>query len=220
VGGTLLLRQTVQFYSAVYTKAYNLLLADNNLTAAEKLVMIIICRYWPNPYWNSNEQIAKGLSYSKRYIEKIVKRLADKKYIKRGYAHTTKGDRPHTVRIIVPLCFQEKCRSKIKWIKPEHMDGQQTEQADGQGPNGCTQIPEHMDDLLDRSRNEIKATPAPLPAMGQASALQLKKPSEEELQKMIGNMPDCSFKRDMLTKRQNVLKKSEKYLLTYVNKSI
>ena len=37
-----------------FAKAYNFLLADTNLTASEKLVMIIVCRYWPNPYWGTN----------------------------------------------------------------------------------------------------------------------------------------------------------------------
>jgi len=159
-----------------FAKAYNFLLADTKLTASEKMVMIIVCRYWPNPYWDTNAQIAKEIGFTERYIEKIIKRLANKRYIKRGFAHTTRNYRPHTVRVIVPRCFGFNPPKKIKWIQPEQMDGQQTERVDGQFPNKRTQSPEHTDDLLERKREKEanlnrKATPAPLPARGQASAL-------------------------------------------------
>ena len=160
----------------LFARAYDFLLKDSNLTSAEKLVMIIICRYWPRPYWDTNEQIAKDLGFTERYVEKIIKSLADKKYIKRGYAHTTKNDRPHTVRVIVPKCFPEQSNAKIKWVKTEHMDGQDTEHTDGNSPNSSSFLPEHTDDLLERNRKEIeksnkKAMPTPLPAEGQAPAL-------------------------------------------------
>ncbi len=163
-----------------FARAYDFLLADSNLTAAEKLVMTIVCRYWPNPYWDTNIRIAKELSFTERYIEKIVKRLAGKKYIKRGFAHTTKNGRPHTVRVIVPLCFPGKCNTKVKWIKTEHMDGQYTEQADAQNPNNRTQSPEHMDDLLERNKKEINTQPEPSPVNGQAQA------SLEQIKKTFG----------------------------------
>ena len=169
-----------------FAKAYNFLLRDSNLTTAEKLVMIIVCRYWPRPYWDTNDQIAKDLGFSERYIEKVVKRLAGKGYIKRGYAHTTKNARPHTVRVIVPKCFPVKSNAKIKWVKPpEHMDGQHTEHMDGNCPNNGSFLPEQSDDLLERNKNEIekrdiKAMPTPLPVLGQASAL-LKTPKAKQL---------------------------------------
>lgn len=156
-----------------FSRAYDFLLEDKELTPAEKLVMIEVCRYWPNPYWATNEHIAKKLGFSERYIEKLIKRLAEKKYIKRGYAHTTKNNRPHTVRVIVPKSFPVKSTAKIKWVKlPEHMDGQYTEDMDGNCPNNSPLSPEHKDDLLEKNKNKIeKATPAPLPAGGQALAL-------------------------------------------------
>ena len=160
-----------------FAKAYNFLLNDSNLTSAEKLVMTVICRYWPNPYWDTNEHAAEDLGFSERYIEKVIERLSVKGYIKRGYAHTTKNGRPHTVRVIVPKCFPVKSNVKIKWVKqPEHMDGQHTEDMDGNCPNNSSFLPEQPDDLLERSKKEInkrnkKAMPAPLPAEGQASAL-------------------------------------------------
>ena len=140
-----------------FARAYNFLLKDKNLTSAEKLVMIVVCRYWPNPYWAANKQIAEDLGFTERYVEKIVKSLEDKGYIKRGYAHTTKNARPHTVRVIAPKCFPVKSNAKIKWVKPpEHMDGQHTEDMDGNSPNNSSFLPEQPDDLLDRNKKGIK----------------------------------------------------------------
>ena len=122
--------------------------------------------------------------------------------IKQGYAHTTKKGRQHTVRVIVPKCFPFKSNAKIKWVKqPVHMDGQHTEDMDGNCPNNSSFLPEQSDDLLERSKKEINkrnkmAMPSPLPAEGQASAL-LKTPKpgtlspqefEQRRQKMINDL--------------------------------
>jgi hypothetical protein len=112
----------------VFMRAYDILLKRKDLTSAEKLVLIVVCRYWPNPYWGTNLGIAQGLGFTERYIEKVIGRLAAKGAIKRGFAHKTKNGQPHTLRVIVPKCFSEKCRLKMKWIKPEHIDGQPPEQ--------------------------------------------------------------------------------------------
>jgi hypothetical protein len=155
-----------------FSKAYDFLLKRTDLTSAEKLTLIVVCRYWPNPYWDSNLAIAKNLGFCERYAEKVIKTLADKGIIKRGYAHTTKNGRPHTVRVVVPQCLPEKCQFKINWVRPEHMDGQQTEHTDGNCPNNGSFLPEQSADLLDKNRKEKKkATPASLPAGGQAPAL-------------------------------------------------
>ncbi len=188
--------------SLPFAKAYNFLLEDSNLTSAEKLVMIIICRYWPRPYWDTNKHVAEDLGFTERYIEKVIKSLKEKGYIKRGYAHTTKDARPHTVRVIVPKCFPVESNAKIKWVKlPEHMDGQHTEQTDGNCPNNSSFLPEQSGDLLERNKKEInkrskKATLSPLPAKGQASALletpKVKRLSPEEFeqrrQKLISDL--------------------------------
>lgn len=144
----------------------------STLTSAEKLVLITICRYWTNPYWASNAETARLLGFSERYVEKVVKSLAVKGIIKRGYAHTTKKGRPHTVRVIVPRCLPGKCRVDIKWVKTEHMDGQQAEHIDGESPNSSSFLPEQSDDLLEKNRRKNrKATPSPSPAGGEAPAL-------------------------------------------------
>ena len=156
-----------------FLKAFEFLMSTQRLTSTEKLVMIVICRFWPNPFWDSNASIAKSLGISVRYVEKIIKSLATKGFIKRGYAHTKRNGRLHTVRVILPLCFPEPCRLKINWVKQtEHMDGQQAEHPDGERPNSSSFLPEQTDDLLEKNRRiNTKATPSPLPTEGQAPAL-------------------------------------------------
>jgi hypothetical protein len=128
-------KKNKQITDIPFMKAYKLLLNKAGLTSAEKLVMIVICRFWPNPYWDSNSEVAKTLCFTERYVEKVIKSLSEKRMIKRGYAHIDKGGNPHTVRVIVPCCFPKIPGHKIKWIKPERMDGGQTEQVDGYCPN-------------------------------------------------------------------------------------
>ena len=118
-----------------FMKAYDFLLNRKDLTSAEKLVLIVICRFWPNPCWASNAKIAQSLGFTVRYIEKVVRCLESKGVIKRGYAHTTRKSGPHTIRVIVPKCFSDKPRLDINWVKPEQTVGQQPEHKDGQGPN-------------------------------------------------------------------------------------
>lgn len=153
-----------------FMKAYNFLLSKAGLTSAEKLVMIVVCRFWPNPYWASNGEISKTLGFTERYIEKIIKSLTDKCIIKRGYAHIDRNGRPHTIRVIIPCCFPKIPGHRIKWVKPEHMDGGQTEQMDGHCPNNSSFLPEQMDDLLEENRRGKEITPEPLPGGGQAPA--------------------------------------------------
>jgi hypothetical protein len=153
-----------------FMKAYNFVLGKPNLTSAEKLVMIVLCRFWPNPYWDSNSQVAKTLGFTERYIEKIIKSLASKRIIKRGYAHVNRNRRLYTVRVIMPRCFPEIPGHKIKWIKPEHMGGGQTEHMDGCSPNNSSFLPEQKDDLLEENRRGKERTPEPLPGGGQAPA--------------------------------------------------
>ena len=151
-------------------KAYNFLLNKPGLTSAEKLVMIVVCRFWPNPYWDSNSEISKALGFTERYVERVVKSLADKGVIKRGYAHMVRNGRPHTVRVIVPRCFPEIPNRRIKWVKPEHTDGEQPEHVDGHCPNSSSFLPEHTVDLLDENKRGKEIAPEPLPGGGQAPA--------------------------------------------------
>jgi len=151
-------------------KGYNFLLNKAGLTSAEKLVMIVVCRFWPNPFWASNGEVAKALGFSERYVEKVIKSLAEKRIIKRGYAHIVKNGNPHTIRILMPRCFPKIPGHRIKWLKPEHMDGKQSEHTDGHCPNNSSFLPEHMAPLLEENRRGKEITPEPLPGGGQAPA--------------------------------------------------
>jgi predicted transcriptional regulator len=200
-----------------FMRAYEFILKISELTPAEKLVMIVVCRYWPNPYWDSNGEIARALNFGERYVEKIVKRLADMGIIKRGYAHTTKNGRPHTVRIIAPQCFSVKSKFKINWIQPEHTDGQQTEHIDGDSPNNRPFLPEQQADLLDKNRKiNRKATPPPSPAKGQASALPKKKDASPA-STFIKRKPhkpmssaELARRKQKIREQAEIMKKSEK----------
>ena len=154
-----------------FMKAYNFLLSKAGLTSAEKLAMIVICRFWPNPYWASNGEISKALGFTERYVEKLIRSLAEKRIIKRGYAHINKNGRPYTVRVIMPRCFPKIPGHRIKWLKPEHMDGEQPEHTDGNCPNNSSFLPEQMDDLLEKNRQGKERTPEPLPGGNQAPAV-------------------------------------------------
>ena len=55
-----------------FMRAYDFVMSDPNLLPAEKLVLIVVGRYWPRPCWQSNERIAEACGFSKRYVEKLV----------------------------------------------------------------------------------------------------------------------------------------------------
>lgn len=71
----------------------------------------------------------------------------------------------------MPRCFPKVPGYRIKWIQPEHMDGEQSEQIDGCCPNSSTFLPKQLDDLLEENRRGKERTPEPLPdERGQAPA--------------------------------------------------
>jgi DNA-binding Lrp family transcriptional regulator len=148
-----------------FIRAYNTLLARTDLTPAEKLVLCVICKYWPSPFWGSNSAIAESLGCSERYAEMLIRRLANKKIITKGYTHINKNGSKHTVRVIVPMCFAEKCKKPASWIMPEQPFGQTPEEPFGQSQNKHSFSPEQPFDLLERNIKEnIKATSLTLPA--------------------------------------------------------
>ncbi len=199
-----------------FAKAYDFLRQDKKLKPAEKLVMFEVCRYWPNPYWGTNLTIAQNIGCSERYAEKLIGHLVKEKRIHRGFAHTDKDGKPHTVRVIVPLCFPEKCSKIIKWSTPEQPFGQHTEQQDGKPPNNGTISPEQQSDLLDNKKEmNNKAMPAPLPAIGQASALPIDNEKLSEVKrfsKVFGNGGRQPLSGQELENRQKKLNQQIKAL--------
>jgi len=155
-----------------FIRAYNTLLARTDLTPAEKLVLCVICQYWPSPFWGANSAIAESLGFSAVYIEKLIKRLKQKGIIKAGYAHRNRDGKHHTVRVVVPLCLPGKCVLSDTKISPIQLEGTSTIQEDGAVPSNQTQTPLQSYDLLERNRKEnIKATSLTLPALGQSKTL-------------------------------------------------
>ncbi|MHC4327377.1 MAG: helix-turn-helix domain-containing protein [Planctomycetota bacterium] len=154
-------------------RAYDFVISDPNLKPAEKLVIVVICRYWPKPCWQSNERIAEACGFTKRYVEKLIRGLANKSYIRRGYAHIKRNGRLLTCRVIVPLRFPKQMDyHQVQWIQTEPQDGQATVLQDDHVPPCSSQTTAPQDDQLEKNRKGNRnAASAPLPAEGQAPAL-------------------------------------------------
>lgn len=194
-----------------YSRAYDFLLKDKKMMPAEKLVLFEICRYWPNPCWFSNKTIAENLGFSERYVEMIIRRLEKKGYIKRGFAHTDKGKNHHTVRVIVPVCFSKKCSKIINWASaaPERLFGQQPNNHSGNNRTTVRKMPEQSFDLIDSKKKmkyKSKATPAPLPAVGQAPALPENKKRVSKSFGRFKRKTPVPTQREMEQKRQSQIK--------------
>jgi hypothetical protein len=170
-----------------FARAFNFLLADKHLCAAEKLVMVEICRYWPEPFYESAATIASHIGLNPRYVRNIITGLTQgtktrerlgkpprKCYLKRAYAHYKRNGQTLTVRVIKPLCFPTEIGARGEPHSARGQPGGRTpaatpaalgvrESARGQPPNR----------YLNRNKieKEIESQPAPLPAKGQASAV-------------------------------------------------
>jgi len=158
--------------SLPFVRAYNFLLEKKDLKPAEKLVLIILCRFWPSPFWGSNSTIAKSVSLSSRQIERLLKSLKSRGIIKTGYAHKNRNGKNHTVRVIVPLCIPGKCVLTDCKTTTDRNDGMTPVKNDGQIPTNQAQTTVRNVDLIERNRKENReATPLPSPAKKQAKAL-------------------------------------------------
>jgi hypothetical protein len=182
-----------------FARAYDLILSDGELSAAEKLVMVQACRYWPRPCIMTAASIARGCALDSRYVRRLIKGLCQgpekreaqgkpprRAYLKRGWAHVHRDGLTTTIRQLIPLCFG-----------PD--DGNAPGGAAGAppGPGGSAPKPTPSappgPPNRTPSRNEIERDASPLPAGGQASASRvspapryapnrtlLKEPSEDE----------------------------------------
>ena len=104
-----------------YARAFDIILHNANTSAAEKLILIEVCRYYPEVYYGSNETISLNTGIDKRRVQRLLKGLSTgptkrlkkklskrRAYLDRGYAHTVVGGKAYTSRVIVPL-FLPKC---------------------------------------------------------------------------------------------------------------
>lgn len=60
---------------APFARAFDFILADPNLIPAEKLVMIVVCRYWPRPCTMRRAAIARACGLRPDYVRTLVRWL-------------------------------------------------------------------------------------------------------------------------------------------------
>jgi hypothetical protein len=186
-----------------FARAYDLIMSDGELSAAEKLVMIQVCRYWPAPCVMTAGSIARGCGLDSRYVRRLIKGLCQgvekrqaegkpprRAYLRRGYTQVHKDAKTTTVRQLIPLCFARGDEGAPGGAASAPPD-----------PGGCAPkpTPNAPPDPPNRSasrnenRKERERDTSPLPAGGQASASRvdpsvgyalnrtlLKEPTEEE----------------------------------------
>ena len=131
-----------------FARAYDFILADRALSAAEKLVMIEACRYWPESCFETAGTIARGIGLDSRYVRRLIKGLcqgpkrrqadgrpARRAYLRREYAQVQKhgtGDREMRQE---PVSNQPGSRNRPGHSVPDrergklrHEDGRHPEQ--------------------------------------------------------------------------------------------
>lgn len=165
-----------------FMRGYCFVLKDKKLSPAEKLVMMAICRYWPQASFQTNDTIAESIGVSARYVQMIIARLVGKKYIHRGYAHTTKKGKPYTARAIVPTQFHSHQKPDVKWIKrDEQLFTPCHEQTDTPTTNNRAFCHEQPFTLLDSNRDLNKRGEKP-PSPSEQRAAYAKRKVKESAQ--------------------------------------
>jgi len=99
-----------------YAKAYDIILHNQHLTTAERIILILVCRYFPRPCSMSNETLAHHSGLSIRQVQYCLKALSTgptkrtakgaskrRAYIVREYAHITHEGKTYTARLIYPV---------------------------------------------------------------------------------------------------------------------
>jgi hypothetical protein len=189
-----------------FARAYDFILADKHLCAAEKLVLIEICRYWPNPCYEAAKTIAQKTGMDKRYVRNLITGLTQgtekrtklgkpprKAYIARAYSHYQKNGQSLTVRVIKCLCFPDTGGARGE---PLSARGQPPPQVEGVRKDARGQPPNRS-----LSREENRSDAPPLPASGQASPSPTEITSPKERRKILEDMPDSPFKLAMLARQ-------------------
>jgi hypothetical protein len=189
LGGDGLMVQGNRKTEIPFARAYDFLTADPKLSAAEKLVMIQICRYWPEPCYMSAATIAKNCGLDPRYVRRIIKGLSQgakkrkqlgklprRRYVKRGYVHTRKNGKEWTCRVINPVCFPIEKGAPIgppqRAYRPRLQEPESSQSAPI-GPPNRTGIEEG------KKRNRSGGSPSP--AEGQAHSPLLQKRVRSDL---------------------------------------
>jgi len=176
-----------------FARAYDFIMADKALTAAEKLVVIEVCRYWPKPCYESAGTIAAHCGLDDRYVRNLIKGLCQGKakrkaagkserraYLKRTYGHMEKAGQVSTCRVIVPLRFPSEQGARIGAPSASSPDKSARISAPGApiapggrayGPTPSAPIgPPNGSSNRNENRKKEDRDASPLPAGGQASA--------------------------------------------------
>ena len=106
---------------APFTKAYAHIMHHPYLTPGERLVLMVVCRYWPNQCWMSNASIAYETGLSKRHVQKCLARMKNQRILYRNGRNITVAPmiiviwdndpyerQNYTRRWIVPTCLPGK----------------------------------------------------------------------------------------------------------------
>lgn len=74
-----------------FARAYDFIMADRDLTPAEKLVVTEVCRYWPNPCYESAGTIADHCGLDARYVRNLIKGLCQGRAKRKGAGKTQRN---------------------------------------------------------------------------------------------------------------------------------
>jgi len=163
-----------------FARAFDFILGDTALSAAEKLVVIEACRYWPDPCFESAGTIADHCGLDPRYVRKLIKGLCQgvptrqaagkpprRAYLRREYAQVHKHGKTTTVRQLLPLCFAQADEGAPGGAGGAPIDpGGRAPKPTPNAPPG----PPNRKVIRNENRKEIERDASPLPAGGQASA--------------------------------------------------
>lgn len=96
-----------------FSIAFDIVMHNQNTSPSEKLVLIEVCRYYPNTYYGSNATISHNTGLQVRQVQYILKALSTgptkraaqgkprrRAYIDRGYQHLEGGGKPKSARVV------------------------------------------------------------------------------------------------------------------------
>lgn len=180
-------RSTKRRSELPFARAYDCVMADPQLSAAEKLVIFEVCRYFPRPYYGSARTIALHCGLSRDYVRGIIFELISgpksrkkrgkperRPYLKRGL-ETKSPERGtfETVRVLVPAQFPPGDGAAIH---PPPCCNSTTPLGDMSAP-GAAIAPPIREGGRTKEETGQEGDASPLPAEGQASASQKPDPA-------------------------------------------
>lgn len=193
-----------------FSRAFDFLMRDKKLSPAEKLVMIVICRYYPEPYYGSAATLAHDCGLTKRYARQIVAELSyspqtrkakglswRKRYIKRSWAHKKKNGQLWTCRVIKPVCFPSEGGTIVPQGGTIEPGGRNYNTERGEPEyrkNGTIEPPNRTTRTI---RDKNRSGDSTQPANGQSSSPQKTTEDEQNKMKFKRPMPEPNISDDL-----------------------